>query len=73
MLDAHIRSTVDMPVGSLELPLDVRVVAEPVVSAEYKVKLQSLEVKVTSADRRLKVADQVAGIFDSIAGGSPPS
>ena len=67
VLDAHIRSTVDMPVGSMELPLDVHVVAEPVVSTEYKVKLQSLEVKVTSTDRRLKVADQVGGVFDSIA------
>ena len=67
VLDAHIRSTVDMPVGSLEFPLDVHVVAEPVVSTEYKVKLQSLEVKVTSADRRLKAADHVAGVFESIA------
>jgi hypothetical protein len=67
VLDAHIRSTVDMPVGTLEFPLDVHVVAEPVVSTEYKVKLQSLEVKVTSSDRRLKVADSVAGVFDAIA------
>lgn len=67
VLDAHIRSTVDMPVGTLEFPLDVHVVAEPVVSTEYKVKLQSLEVKVTSSDRRLKVADHVAGVFDAIA------
>ncbi len=56
-----------MPVSSLEFPLDVHVVAEPVVSTEYKVKLQSLEVKVTSSDRRLKVADQVGGVFDAIA------
>ena len=67
VLDAHIKSTIDMPVSSLELPLDVHVVAEPVVSTEYKVKLQSLEVKVTSSDRRLKVADHVAGVFDLIA------
>ena len=67
VLDAHVTSTVDMPVGSLELPIDVHIVAEPVVSTEYKVKLQSLEVKVSSADRRLKLADSVAGVFDSIA------
>ena len=56
-----------MPVGSLEFPFDVHVVAEPVVSTEYKVRIQSLEVKVSSTDRRLKVADHVAGVFDSIA------
>ena len=67
VLDAHIRSTVDLPVSSLELPLDVQIVAEPVVSTEYKVKLQSLEVTVTSSDRRLKVADHVAGVFELIA------
>jgi hypothetical protein len=67
VLDVHLRATLDLPVGSLAFPLDVHVVAEPVVSTEYKVKLQSLEVKVTSADRRLKVADHVAGVFDAIA------
>ena len=67
VLDSHVRSTVDLPLGSLEFPLDVHVVAEPVVSTEYKVKLQSIEVKVVSADRRLKVADHVAGVFDAIS------
>ncbi|MDB4943560.1 MAG: hypothetical protein JWP97_3094 [Labilithrix sp.] len=66
VLDAHVRSTVDMPVGSLEFPIDVRVLAEPVLSTEYKVKLQSLEVKVSSTDRRLKVADYAANVFDAI-------
>jgi hypothetical protein len=60
-------ANVDMPVGSLDFPLEIRVVAEPVVSAEYQVKLQSTEVKVTSTDRRLVVADHVAGVFDTIA------
>lgn len=67
VLDAHVRSTLDMPVSSLDLPFDVHVVAEPVISTEYKVKLQSLEVKVTSTDRRLKVVDHVAGVFDTIS------
>lgn len=67
VLDTHIKSNVDMPVGSLDFPLDVHIVAEPVISTEYKVKLQSVEVKVTSSDRRLKVADHVAGVFDTIA------
>jgi hypothetical protein len=67
VLDTKVRAVVDMPIGSLEFPLDVHVVAEPVLSTEYKVKLQSTEVKVVSADRRLKVADHVAGVFDAIS------
>jgi hypothetical protein len=67
VLDTHVRANVDMPIGSLELPFDIHVVAEPVVSTEYKVKLQSTDVKVVSTDRRLKVADHVVGVFDSIA------
>ena len=67
VIDARVRAKVDMPIGSLDFPLDLHVVAEPVVSSEFKVKLQSTEVKVTSSDRRLKVADHVAGVFDAIA------
>jgi len=67
VLTTKVHANVDMPVGSLDFPLDVRVVAEPVVNTEYKVKLQSAEVKVASSDRRLAVADHVAGVFDRIA------
>lgn len=67
VIDGHVRANVDMPVGSLDFPLDLHVLAEPVVNTEYKVKLQSAEVKVTSSDRRLKVADHVAGVFETIS------
>lgn len=67
VLDTRVRAIVDMPISNVEFPLDVRVVAEPVISSEYKVKLQSTDVKVASSDRRLKVADQVVGVFDAIA------
>lgn len=67
VLDTKVKANVDMPIGSLDFPLEVHVVAEAVLSTEYKVKLQSTEVRVVSADRRLKVADHVAGVFDSIA------
>ena len=67
VLDTHVKANVDMAVGSLDFPIDIHVVAEPVVSTEYKVKLQSSEVKVVSTDRRLKLADHVASVFDSIA------
>ncbi len=69
VLDTHVHANVDMPVGSLDFPLDLHVAAEPVVSSLYAVKLQSTDVKVTSQDRRLKVADHVAGVFDAIASG----
>lgn len=66
VLDTRVEVSVDMPISSVAFALDVRVAGEPVVSTEYKVKLQSTEVKVTSSDRRLKIADHVAGIFDAI-------
>ena len=64
---ARVHANVDMPVGSLDFPLDLQILAEPVVNSDYKVKLQSTTVKVTSSDRRLKVADHVAGVFETIA------
>ncbi len=66
-IDARVRAKVDMPVGSLDFPLELHVVAEPVISSEYKVRLQGADVRVTSSDTRLKVADHVAGVFDAIA------
>ena len=66
VLDAKIRAKVSMPVGSVDFFLDMHVLGEPVVSTEYKVSLQSTEVKVTSSDRRLKVADHMADVFTTI-------
>ncbi len=65
-VSAHVVATVDLPLKSLSLPLDVTAIAEPVISSEYKVKLQSTDVKVTSTDRKMKIADEVAGIFDTV-------
>jgi hypothetical protein len=67
VIDAHVQSTVAMPVGSLAFPIDLHVVAEPVVGTDYNVVLQSTEVSVSSTDRRLKVAEHVAGVFETIA------
>ncbi len=66
VLDAHIMANVQMPVGSLDFPLDLHVQTEPVVNTQYTVRMQSIEVKVTSPDRRLRVADQFGGVFDII-------
>jgi hypothetical protein len=66
VLRAHVVSKVAMPVTNLELPLDLRVEAEPVVNSAYAVKLQSTDVKVTSTDRRLKLLDSLAGVLETI-------
>jgi hypothetical protein len=66
-VNAKVHANVDLPVKSMDFQLEVRAAAEPVVTTEYKVKLQSTDVKVTSADRRLKIADEFAGVFDLVA------
>ncbi|MCL2724399.1 MAG: DUF4403 family protein [Polyangiaceae bacterium] len=67
VIDARVRARVATPlVGHLEFPLDLHMVAEPVVNTEYAVRLQSTEVKVTSTDRRLAVADSLAGVYATL-------
>ncbi len=66
-LATRVQASVALPVHALSFPLEVRVVAEPVVSSEYAVKLQSVDVKVTSPDHRLAIADATAGVYDTIA------
>ena len=52
---------------SLQFPLELRVDAEPIVSSEYAVKLQSVDVQVRSSDTGLGVADRIAGIYERVA------
>ncbi len=66
-LETRVQASVAVPLHPLSFPLDVRVVAEPIVSSEYAVKLQSIEVKVTSSDTRLAIADAAARIYDTIS------
>lgn len=56
----------DMPIGSLDIPLDLTIAAEPVVGSEYLARLSSIEVRVTSDDRVVKVADAAAGILETV-------
>ncbi len=67
-LDLHVDANADMPIGSLDIPLDFRILAEPVVSSEYVAKLQSLDVQVTSDSRLANAADTVAGVLGTIKG-----
>lgn len=65
-LDVHVLASVEAPITHLEFPLDIQVLAEPVISATYAARLQSLEVKVTSTDARLRMADAFAGVLAKI-------
>jgi predicted small lipoprotein YifL len=65
-LDLHVDAVADMPVGSLDIPLDVRILAEPIITSEYAAKLQSLDVQVTSQDRIIRVADAAADVLPKI-------
>jgi hypothetical protein len=68
-VDLRVPVKLEQPIGSLDFPIDVRVIAQPVVTSEYVVKFQSVEVAVSSTDKRLKVVDFVAGVFDKIKSG----
>jgi hypothetical protein len=62
-LELHVDANADMPVSSLDIPLDFHIAAEPVITSEYVAKLQSLDVKVDSTGRLVKFADIVADVL----------
>jgi hypothetical protein len=66
-LDTHVTANVDLPLTTTTIPMDLRVLAEPIVSTEYAVRIQSTEVKATSTDRRLKIADSLTGVLDVVS------
>jgi hypothetical protein len=66
VLNTKVRARVALPLEKLEVPLDLRIEAEPIVSSAYAVRLQSVDVRVTSSDARLSVADRIAGIYGKI-------
>jgi hypothetical protein len=65
-LELHVDANVDLPVSSIDVPLELSILAEPVVSSEYVAKLQSLDVKVRSEATTMKAADALAGALDKI-------
>lgn len=65
-LSLHVNAHASLPLTTIEVPLDVFVEAEPVLNADYQFKLQGLGVKVSSTDRRIKLADSIAGILEKI-------
>ncbi len=67
VLDAHVTAKVDVGVASPEFSIDLHVVAEPVINTEYALKLQGVEVKATSADRKVRMAESLAGVLDLVS------
>jgi hypothetical protein len=72
VLTTKVEAVVALPLQKIEVPLDLLIEAEPVVSSVYAVRLQSVNVGVTSTDTRLFVADKLTGVYgkigDAIAG-----
>ncbi len=65
-IELHVDANLDMPVSSLDVALDFKIAAEPVVTAEYTAKLQSVSVQVTSGDRVVKLADAAADVLEKL-------
>jgi hypothetical protein len=65
-LDLHVDANADMPISSLNIPLDFHIAAEPVITSQYVAKLQSLDVKVDSTGRLVKFADTVADVLGKV-------
>jgi hypothetical protein len=66
VITTHAVANADMPIGSLDIPVDLTIAAEPVIGSEYIARLSSVEVRVTSDDRVVRVADAAAGILETI-------
>jgi Domain of unknown function (DUF4403) len=62
---SNVATTVDVGT-TLEMALQLTILGEPVISADYKARLQSAQVEVTSDDRRLRAAQSIAGALDKI-------
>ena len=69
LVDTHAKASVELLGTVQELNIDLHIDTEPVVSSSYEARLQSPEVKVSSPDTRLKIAQSLAGALDKIRQG----
>ncbi len=67
VLQTKVHASIAVPLHTIELPFELRIDAEPIVNGDYAMKLQSVDVHVTSTDTRIAFADRVAGVYDKIA------
>jgi hypothetical protein len=65
-VDLHLVVTLQLPVSSMEFPLDFRILTEPVITSTYTTRFQSTEITVSSTDSRVKLANMAAGALDKI-------
>ena len=65
-LAVHVDARAEMPVGHLDVPIELRVLAEPVVTSSYVAKLQSVDVTVTSSDTKMKIAEALGGVMEKM-------
>jgi hypothetical protein len=66
-VQSQVMARVQVPMaGEVQLPIDLKILAEPVISSDYVARLQSTHVEVSSPDARLKWAQSVAGALDKI-------
>jgi hypothetical protein len=65
ILTTNVDVTVDL-VKQVHASLVLRIQAEPVVSATYAVRLQAVDVKVTSTDTGVRIVDRIAGVYGKI-------
>jgi len=67
VVKTSVASNVELPISSVDLPFELQISAEPVINTEYALKLQATDVAVRSDDRRLKLVEQVAGVFERVS------
>jgi Domain of unknown function (DUF4403) len=65
-LSLHVDASADLPISSLDVPLDVDVKAEPIITSSYVAKLQSTEVKVRSDSRVANLAERAGEVLSKI-------
>jgi hypothetical protein len=66
VLKTKVHATVAVPLKTIDVSIDLRVDAEPIVSSEYAVRLQSVDVRVASSETSVSLADRIAGIYEKI-------
>ena len=68
VVETDVTANIELPISSMDVVFNVKIAAEPIINTAYALKVQSTEVVVHSDDRRLKLADQVAGVFELVGG-----
>lgn len=64
---ATVNVSAELPIiGTQSLTMDLKLSGEPVLTSEYKAKLQSVQVELTSKDMKVKAADAVTSALKKL-------